>query len=68
MSSVTVSPKYQVVIPKQVREALKIQPGQKLRVVAADGVIRLFPDRPIEQLRGFAKGIPLFEREPDRTL
>ena len=67
MQTVTVSPKYQVVIPKTIREALKLQPGQKLCVIEYDGRIELIPDRDIAELRGFIKGIDTrFEREKDR--
>jgi AbrB family looped-hinge helix DNA binding protein len=67
MHTVTVSPKYQVVIPKNIREALKLQPGQKLRVIEYDGRIELIPDRDIAELRGFIKGIDTrLEREKDR--
>lgn len=67
MQTVTVSPKYQVVIPKNIREALKLQPGQKMRVIEYDGRIELIPDRDIVELRGFIKGIDTrLEREKDR--
>jgi AbrB family looped-hinge helix DNA binding protein len=67
MQSVTVSPKYQVVIPKNVRESLKIQPGQKMQVVEYAGRIELIPERDIKELRGFLKGIDTeFKREEDR--
>lgn len=67
MYSVTVSPKYQVVIPKNVRESLKLQPGQKMQVVEYAGRIELIPERDIKELRGFLKGINTqFKREEDR--
>ena len=67
MQTVTVSPKYQVVIPKIVREALGLRPGQKMQVVAYGGRIELIPERDIKELRGFLKGINTeFEREEDR--
>ena len=67
MQSVTVSPKYQVVIPKEVRESLKLQPGQKMQVVEYAGRIELIPERDIKELRGFLKGIHTeFKREEDR--
>jgi len=69
MTAVTVSPKYQVVIPKDVRERLGIRPGQKVEVFAIGGRIELVPVRPIKELRGILKGMnPNFEREPDREL
>ena len=68
MQSVTVSPKYQVVIPKTVREALKLYPGQKMQIVQYAGRIELIPERDIKELRGFLKGINTeFNREGDRV-
>jgi AbrB family looped-hinge helix DNA binding protein len=68
MQTVTVSPKYQVVIPKQIRETLKLKPGQKMRVTEYDNRIELIPDRAISELRGFLKGIDTdFIRESDRV-
>jgi AbrB family looped-hinge helix DNA binding protein len=67
MQSVTVSPKYQVVIPKTVREALKLYPGQRMQIVEYAGRIELIPERDIKELRGFLKGINTeFNREGDR--
>ncbi len=69
MSAVTVSPKYQVVIPKEIRESLKIQPGQKVQVIAYESRIELVPVRPLKRMRGFLKGIETqVRREPDRDL
>ena len=56
MSLVTVSPKFQVVIPRAVREALGIKPGQKVQVVQYDNRVELIPVRPTRQTRGFLKG------------
>jgi len=68
MQLVTVSPKYQVVIPKNVREALKLRPGQKMQIVEYAGRIELIPERDIKELRGFIKGINTeFKREKDRV-
>ncbi len=68
MQTVTVSPKYQVVIPKSIRDALKLRPGQKMRVIEYEGRIELIPDRDIAELRGFLKGIDTrLEREKDRV-
>ena len=68
MHTVIVSPKYQVVIPKAVREALHLRPGQKMQVVEYDGRIELIPERDIKELRGFLKGINTeFKREEDRV-
>lgn len=67
MQQVKVSPKFQVVIPKAVREALGIQPGQRLQVVPYGERIELVPVREIGEMKGFLAGMdPRFEREPDR--
>ena len=68
MQSVTVSPKFQVVIPKNIREALKLHPGQKMTVIEYDRRIELIPERDISELRGFVSGIDTrFERDKDRV-
>ncbi len=68
MQTVIVSPKYQVVIPKAIRETLKLKPGQRMRVIEYDNRIELIPDREISELRGFLKGIDIeFSRERDRV-
>ena len=68
MQSVTVSPKYQIVIPKTVRDSLNLQPGQKMQVIEYAGRIELVPERDIKELRGFVKGINTeFKREKDRV-
>ena len=68
MHTVTVSPKYQVVIPKIIRESLHLRPGQKVQVVEYEGRIELIPERDIAELRGFLKGINTeFDREEDRV-
>lgn len=67
MQTVTVSPKYQVVIPKEIRDALQLRPGQKMRVIEYDGRIEMIPDRDISELKGFLKGINTdIQRENDR--
>jgi len=67
MPAVTVSPKYQVVIPKEIREEMDIKPGQKVQMMIYKSNIVLVPLRPIEELRGFLKGIDTtIERDPDR--
>jgi AbrB family looped-hinge helix DNA binding protein len=67
MQTVTVSPKFQVVIPKEIREAMRLRPGQKLKVIEYEGRIELIPDRDISELKGFLKGINTeFEKESDR--
>ena len=68
MQSVTVSPKFQVVIPKTIRESMNLRPGQKMQVVEYAGRIELIPERDIKELRGFLKGINTeFKREADRV-
>lgn len=57
MEAVTVSPKFQVVIPKKVRQSLKIQPGQKLQVIEYGKTIVLIPVREVKEARGFLKGM-----------
>jgi AbrB family looped-hinge helix DNA binding protein len=64
---VKVSPKYQVVIPKAVREELNIQPGQELLVYVYDGNLHLDPPRSIRELRGIAKGIRWEPTDRDRN-
>jgi len=68
MQTVTVSPKYQVVIPKSVRKTLRLRPGQKMQIVEYEGRIELIPERDIKELRGFLKGVNTsFEREKERV-
>ncbi len=57
MARTRVSSKFQVVIPKEIRESSDIRVGQELQVVAKDGVISLVAERPLSSLRGFAKGV-----------
>ncbi len=67
METVTVSPKFQVVIPLKVREALRLKPGQKIQVIPYEGRIELIPVQPIRRGRGFLKGIDTdVKRSPDR--
>jgi len=58
MSAVTVSSKYQIVIPREVRAQLGIKPGQKLQLVTIGDQVRLVQERPIREMRGFLKGMP----------
>ena len=57
MDTVTISPRFQVVIPNAIRRALGLQPGQKLKVLLYDNRIEMIPVRPVAQLRGFLKRI-----------
>jgi AbrB family looped-hinge helix DNA binding protein len=67
METVTISPKYQVVIPSRVRELLGVKPGQKVKVILYDNRIEMIPVRPVKEARGFLRGINTsVEREPDR--
>ncbi len=69
MQTVTVSPKFQVVIPLAVRQRLKLRPGAKLMVVEFSGGLRLMPVLPAASLRGIARGISTaITDEPDRVL
>jgi len=63
---VTVSSKYQVVIPKDVREKLNIRPGQKVEAFAIGSRIELVPVEPVERFRGRYPTLPPLERESDR--
>lgn len=68
MHSVTVSPKYQVVIPRPVRDNLQLRPGQRMQVIEYSGRVELVPERDIAELRGFVKGINTdLAREADRV-
>lgn len=67
METVTISPKFQVVIPKAIRETLRLTAGQKIQIIAYGNRLELIPERPIEQMRGFLKGINTrIEPEEDR--
>lgn len=67
METVFVSPKFQVVIPRAIREALKIRPGQKIQVILYADRIELIPLKPVKKMRGFLKGIDTsITRETDR--
>jgi AbrB family looped-hinge helix DNA binding protein len=68
METVTISPKYQVVIPKAIRTRLKLRAGQKVQAIVYQNRIELVPVRPVRQLRGFLKGIDTsVPRERDRV-
>jgi AbrB family looped-hinge helix DNA binding protein len=59
MIEVTISPKYQVVIPKAIREELGLKAGQKLIALAKAGVVYLIPATPMGRLKGIARGMDL---------
>lgn len=68
METVSVSPKFQVVIPKSIREALGLQPGQKLHAMRYGDRVELMPVRSLAQARGFLAGIDTAVlREGDRV-
>lgn len=68
MEVVTVSPKYEVVIPPSARRLLGIKPGHKVQVILYEGRIELIPLKPIKKMRGFLKGIDTaIERETDHV-
>ena len=68
MAAVTVSPKFQVVIPKEIRRRLGLLPGQKVQVVVYGDRIELIPVRAAKRMRGFLKGIDTrVPREGDRV-
>ena len=68
MSTVTISPKFQVVIPRDVRERLHLKAGQQVEVIRYDDRIELVPLRPLKELRGFLKGLDTdMPRESDRA-
>jgi AbrB family looped-hinge helix DNA binding protein len=68
MSTVTISPKFQVVIPKAIRERLKLRAGQQVQAIAYDDRIELVPVRTARALRGSLKGLDTaVPREPDRA-
>lgn len=68
MESITISPKFQIVIPKAIRDLLRLQPGQKIQAVAYEDRIELIPVRRPKDMRGFLRGIDTtVERERARA-
>ncbi len=68
MTTVTISPKFQVVIPKAIRERLDLHPGQQVQAIEYDGRIELIPVRSITRMRGFLAGTDsTVERDEDRV-
>lgn len=57
MATTTISPKYQVVISKDVREKLRLKSGQKMAVITKGGIVYFIPEKPLEAFRGFLKGM-----------
>ena len=67
MEAVKISPKFQVVIPKKVRESLQLKPGQQMQVIEYGNRVELIPTQSVESMRGFMKGINIeFNRKDDR--
>jgi AbrB family looped-hinge helix DNA binding protein len=66
-AKVKVSPKFQVVIPKSLRDELKIEPGQELLMFSLEGSLHLVPHRPLKELRGMAKGMRWKDEYRDHT-
>ncbi len=67
MATVTVSPKYQVVIPREIRESLGLKPGEKVQVFEFEGRIELVRVKDLRKMRGFLKGIDTtVQRDEDR--
>lgn len=67
MTSVTVSPKFQVVIPKDVRESMGITVGQKIQMLTFQNRIELIPIKPMKKMKGYLKGMNTnIKREKDR--
>ena len=68
METVTVSPKYQVVIPRAIRQSLGLRPGQKVQMILYQNHIEVIPVMSVKKARGFLKGIDTtVERESDRV-
>lgn len=67
MQTVIISPKYQIVIPKEIREALNLVSGEKLHIFTYQNRLEIMPVRNIKKMRGFLKGMDtVIEREKDR--
>lgn len=57
MTSVALSPKFQIVIPKDVRKALNLVAGQRLEARVVGGHVELVPVLPMSAIRGMCPGI-----------
>jgi AbrB family looped-hinge helix DNA binding protein len=68
METAIVSPEFHIAIPQAIREALGLQPGQRVQVILYQRRIELIPVQSVREMRGFLKGIDTtVEREPDRA-
>ncbi len=67
METITISPKFQIVIPRAIRNLLRLRPGQKFHAIAYEDRIELIPVRRAKEMRGFLSGLDTtVERDPDR--
>ncbi len=57
MNAVKISPKYQIVIPREARQALNLKPGQKIQMIIYGQRIEMIPEKRIKSMRGFIKGL-----------
>jgi AbrB family looped-hinge helix DNA binding protein len=67
METVKVSPKFQVVIPKRIREAMELKPGEELQIYLLDESVRIHRPRSIKSLRGIAKGMVWKDEDRDHS-
>ncbi len=68
MNTVTLSPKYQVVIPLRIRENLRLRPGERFHVINYEGRVELIPVRKMREMRGFLRGMDShIQRDEDRV-
>ena len=66
MPRVTISPKFQIVIPREIRQRLRLRPGQQITLLERDGIITAIPDLPLERFRGILKGMSRTELREKR--
>jgi AbrB family looped-hinge helix DNA binding protein len=67
MARTRISPKFQVVIPKEIRERHGLRPGQEMQVISKGGTITLVPDRPLSAFRGILRGMPTSGHREERA-
>jgi len=68
LNTVTLSPKYQVVIPRRIRENLRLRPGERFHVINYEGRVELIPVRKMREMRGFLRGMDSqIQRDEDRV-
>jgi AbrB family looped-hinge helix DNA binding protein len=66
MGTTTISPKFQIVIPKEVREKLHLKKGQKMVVIAKGGMVHMIPEKPVNFFKGFLKGLDTRDLREDK--